>query len=43
VYLAPGEQLNTGPVRLSSRRVQVRVRWQLLLSSGEVLTGSLVR
>jgi len=43
VYLAPGEQLNTGPLRLSSRRAQVRVRWQLLLSSGEVLTGSLVR
>jgi hypothetical protein len=41
IYLAPGEQLNTGPVRLSSRRAQVRVRWQLLLSSGEVLTGSL--
>jgi hypothetical protein len=43
VYLAPGEQLNTGPVRLSSRRAQVRVRWQLLLSSGEVRAGSLIR
>jgi hypothetical protein len=43
VYLAPGEELNTGPIRLSSRRAQVRVRWQLLLSSGEVRTGSLTR
>jgi hypothetical protein len=43
IYVAPGEQLNTGPVRLSSRRAQVRVRWQLLLSSGEVRTGSLAR
>ena len=43
IYLAPGEKLSTGLVRLSSRRAQVRVRWQLLLSSGEVRTGSLVR
>jgi hypothetical protein len=43
VYVAPGEQLNTGPIRLSSRRAQVRVRWNLLLSSGEVRAGSLAR
>lgn len=42
-YLAPGEVLTTGPIRLTVSRSEVKVRWHLLLSSGEEVSGSLVR
>ena len=40
-HLGPREQLTTGPVRLAVSRSQVRVRWHLLLSSGQELSGEL--
>jgi hypothetical protein len=42
-YLGPYEELATGPIRLSVSRSEVRVRWHLLLSSGEQVTGELTR
>jgi len=42
-YLAPYEQLETGTMRISVSRAQVRVRWHVLLSSGEEVTGELTR
>jgi hypothetical protein len=38
-YLAPGEQLKTGTIRLPSTRSQVTVRWQVQLSDGSMLSG----
>jgi|AMFO01.1.fsa_nt_gi hypothetical protein len=38
-YVAPGETVRSGWVRLPSRRSRVRVRWRVLLSSGAALTG----
>lgn len=38
-YLAPGEELKTGSVRLPSSRSRVVVRWQVQLSDGSTLTG----
>lgn len=42
-YLAPREELTTGTVRLAVARSEVRVRWHLLLSSGQQVSGALVR
>lgn len=42
-YLGPREELTTGPIRLSVSRSEVRVRWHMLLSSGEQVTGELTR
>jgi hypothetical protein len=42
-YIAPGEVLTTGPIRLTVGRSEVRVRWHLLLSSGQQVSGTLVR
>ena len=42
-YLAPFEELETGSMRISVSRAQVRVRWHILLSSGEEVTGELTR
>lgn len=42
-YVAPYEQLETGTMRISVSRAQVRVRWHILLSSGEEVTGELTR
>lgn len=42
-YVGPGEELTTGPIRLSVSRSGVKVRWHLLLSSGEEVSGTLVR
>jgi hypothetical protein len=38
-YLAPGERVVTGRVRLPASRSRVVVRWQVQLSDGTVLTG----
>jgi len=38
-YLAPGEELTTGAVRLPSARSEVTVRWQVQVSDGSVVTG----
>jgi len=38
-YIAPGEELQTGSVRLPSSRSKVRVRWQVQLSDGSAVTG----
>ncbi len=42
-YLAPHEELETGSMRFSVSRAQVRIRWHILLSSGEEVTGELTR
>lgn len=42
-HLGPAEQLTTGSVRLTTSRAGVRVRWHVLLSSGQEVTGELVR
>jgi len=38
-YLAPGESVKTGSIRLPSGRSRVVVRWQVQLSDGATLTG----
>jgi hypothetical protein len=38
-YLAPGEEVETGSVRLPSSRSGVRVRWQVQVSDGSIVTG----
>ena len=38
-YLAPGEVLTTGTIRLPTSRSKVRVRWQIQLSDGSSVTG----
>ena len=38
-YLAPGEELETGSIRLPSNRSKVRVRWQVQASDGSAVTG----
>jgi len=38
-YLAPGEELETGSIRLPSNRSKVRVRWQIQVSDGSTVTG----
>jgi hypothetical protein len=38
-FVAPFEEIETGKIRLSVSRAQVRVRWHLLLSSGQEVTG----
>jgi len=38
-YVAAGEEITTGTIRISSSKAKVRVRWQVALSSGENLTG----
>ena len=40
-YLAPGEEIVTGSVRLPSSRSQVTVRWQVQVSDGSAVTGVL--
>ena len=39
-FLAPGESVRTGRIRLPSSRAEVTVRWRLLLSDGTEVTGS---
>lgn len=38
-YLAPGEELKTGSIRLPRSSSKVRVRWQIQLSDGSSVTG----
>jgi hypothetical protein len=38
-YLAPGEELETGSIRLPSSRSEVTVRWQIQVSDGSAVTG----
>jgi len=38
-YLAPGEVLDSGPVRLPTATSDVTVRWQVMVMSGERLVG----
>jgi len=38
-YIAPGEEIKTGSVRLPSSRSKVRVRWQVKVSDGSTVTG----
>lgn len=42
-FVAPFEELATGSIRLSVSRAQVRLRWHLVLSSGQEVTGELAR
>jgi len=39
LYLAPGEEVTSGTLRLRSRRDTVRVRWHLVLGDGRELRG----
>ncbi len=39
-YLAPGEEITTGTVRLPSSRSRVTVSWRVVLSTGEELGGT---
>ncbi len=41
-YVAPGEDVRSGWVLLPSRRAAVTVRWHVLLSTGETLSGQRV-
>jgi hypothetical protein len=43
LYLGPGEELQTGSIRLSPRNAEYRVSWHIVLSSGEEFTGALQR
>ena len=38
-YIAPGEELTTGSIRLPSSRSSVVVRWEILLSDGSTVSG----
>jgi len=40
-HLAPGEEVRSGIVRLTSRRSEVSLRWEVILTTGERLEGSL--
>jgi hypothetical protein len=40
-HIGPGEQLTTGSVRLTATRARARVRWHVLLSSGQEVSGEL--
>jgi len=42
-FLAPFEEIETGSMRLSVSRARVRVRWHLVLSTGQEVTGELAR
>ena len=42
-FLAPFEELETGSMRLSVSRAQVRVRWHLVLSTGQEVSRELSR
>lgn len=39
-YVGPDEEIESGPIRLSSSRATVRVRWDVVLSTGEHVTGT---
>jgi len=41
-YLAPGESLESGPVRMPTSSSQVTVRWQVMVTSGQRLVGRVV-
>jgi hypothetical protein len=41
IYLAPGEELVTGTVRLPSTRSRLTVSWRLSLFDGSEITGEL--
>ncbi len=41
-FVAPGAELTTGTVRLPRSRSTATIRWQVTLSTGEMVTGSLV-
>jgi hypothetical protein len=41
-YLAPGEALDSGWVRLPSTSSDVAIRWQVMVMSGERLVGRIV-
>ncbi len=40
-FVGPGAKLTTGPVRLPRSRSTATVRWQIVLSTGETVSGSL--
>jgi len=40
-YVAPGEEARSEWVRLPSNRARFTVRWRVLLSTGEALSGTL--
>jgi len=40
VYVAPGEEIVSGPVRIPSSRSRVTVRWRFSLSDGSEITGN---
>lgn len=39
-YLAPGEELKTSTIRLPSSRSRITVRWQIQLSDGSIVGGT---
>jgi len=41
VYVAPGEEIVSGSVRIPSSRSQVTVRWRFSLSDGSEITGEI--
>ncbi len=41
-FIGPGAKLTTGMVRLPRSRSTATIRWQIVLSTGETITGSLV-
>ncbi len=41
-YLAPGEALDSGPIRLPTASSDVTIRWQVMVMSGERLVGRIV-
>jgi len=43
VYVAPGEEIVSGSVRIPSSRSQVTVRWRFSLSDGSEITGEIIR
>ena len=42
VYVAPGEEIVSGPVRIPSSRSRVTVRWRFSLSDGSEITGEII-
>jgi len=43
IYVAPGEEIVSGSVRIPSSRSRVTVRWRFSLSDGSEITGEIIR
>jgi hypothetical protein len=42
-YLAPGEEVVSGVVRVPSAGTEITVRWHFTLASGKTMSGEFVR